>query len=71
MGILAARLKCQISYTKFTAHKPPPRMHRISLGDGGEHANFLGFRGSVPLLPHLCQLSVREVGVCRVFSESP
>ena len=26
----------------------------ISLGDGGEYANFLGFGGSVPLLPHLC-----------------
>ena len=30
----------------------------ISLGDGTNPANFLGFRGSVPLLPHLCQLSV-------------
>ena len=30
----------------------------ISLGDGGFYANFLGFRGSVPLLPHLCPLSV-------------
>ena len=43
----------------------------ISLGDGGEYANFLGFGGSVPLLPHLCQLSVPEVGVCRVYLESP
>ena len=43
----------------------------ISLGDVGDYANFLGFRGSVPLLPHLCPLSVREVGVCGVYSESP
>ena len=43
----------------------------ISLGDGTEPANFVGFQGSVPLLPHLCQLSVQEVGVCGVYSESP
>ena len=42
----------------------------ISLGDVAD-ANFLGFRGSVPLLPHLCPLSVPEVGVCGVYLESP
>ena len=46
-------------------------LNGISLGDGTEPANFLGFRGSVPLLPHLCQLSVPEVGVCGAYSESP
>ena len=29
------------------------------------------FRGSAPLFPHLCPLSVPEVGVCGVYSESP
>ena len=43
----------------------------ISLGDGADYANFVGFRGSVPLLPHLCPLSVPEVGVCGVYLESP
>ena len=32
--------------------------YTISLGDGTDPANFLGFRGSVPLLPNLCPLSV-------------
>ena len=40
----------------------------ISLAD---YANFLGFRGLVTLLPNFCQLSVPEVGVCGVYSESP
>ena len=43
----------------------------ISLGDAADYANFLGFWGSVLLLPHLCPLSVPEVGVCGVYSESP
>ena len=43
----------------------------ISLGDDGDHANFLGFRGLVTLLPNFCQLSVPEVGVWGVYSESP
>ena len=46
---------------------PPP----ISLWDVTFHANTERFRGSVPLLPHLCPLSVPEVGVCGVYSESP
>ena len=45
----------------------------ISLGDVGVEncANSVGFWGSLPLLPHLCPLSVPEVGVCGVYSESP
>ena len=43
----------------------------MSLGDDADYANFVGLRGSVPLLPHLCQLSVPEVRVCGVYSESP
>ena len=43
----------------------------ISLWDVTFHANTERFRGSVPLLPHLCPLSVPEVGVCGVYSESP
>ena len=43
----------------------------ISLGDVRNPANFVGFRGPVPLFPHLRQLSVPEVGVCGVYSESP
>ena len=35
----------------------------ISLSVNGIHANFVRFRGSVSLLPHLCSLSVPEVGV--------
>ena len=46
-------------------------MSHISLGDVADYANFVGFRGSVPLLPHLCPLSVPEVWVCGVYSESP
>ena len=34
----------------------------VSLGDDAVCANFVGFRGSVPLLPHLCPLSVPEGG---------
>ena len=34
----------------------------ISLGDVADYANFVGFRGSVPLLPHLRPLSVPQVG---------
>ena len=48
-----------------------PMYSPISLGDVEEYANFVGFRGLVPLLPHFCQLSVPEVGVCGVYSESP
>ena len=44
---------------------------RISLGDDAVPANFLGFRGLATLLPHFCQLSVPEVGVCGVYPESP
>ena len=43
----------------------------ISLWDVTFHANTERFRGLVPLLPHLCPLSVPEVGVCGVYSESP
>ena len=43
----------------------------ISLGDDPVPSNFLGFRGLATLLPHFCQLSVREVGVCGVYPESP
>ena len=43
----------------------------ISLGDDPVPSNFVGFRGLLTLLPHFCQLSVREVGVCGVYSESP
>ena len=35
---------------------------RISLRDVGFHANTEGFQGSVPLLPHLCPLSVLKRG---------
>ena len=49
-------------------HAPHPN---ISLWDVTFHANTERFRGSVPLLPHLCPLSVPEVGVCGVYSESP
>ena len=45
--------------------------HAISLGDDAVPANFLGFRGLATLLPHFCQLSVPEVGVCGVYPESP
>ena len=44
---------------------------RISLGAYNICANFVRFWGSVPLLPHLCPLSVPEVGVCGVYSETP
>ena len=44
---------------------------RISLGDVAECANSVGFQELVPLLPDFCQLSVPEVGVCWVYSESP
>ena len=49
----------------------PPADGTISLGDDADYANFLGFRGLVTLLPNFCQLSVPEVGVCGVYSESP
>ena len=42
-----------------------------SLGIVADCANFVRFRGSKPLLPHLCPLSVPEVGVYGVYSESP
>ena len=47
------------------------RLIDISLGDDAGYANFLGFRGLVTLLPNFCQLSVPEVGVWGVYSESP
>ena len=42
----------------------------ISLWDTAFGANAERFQGLVPLLPHLCPLSVPEVGVCGVCSES-
>ena len=45
--------------------------HGISLGDDADPSNFLGFCGLATLLPHFCQLSVPEVGVCGVYPESP
>ena len=45
--------------------------HSNGSRDDADHANFLGFRGLVTLLPNFCQLSVPEVGVCGVYSESP
>ena len=35
---------------------------QISLGDVQNCANTVGFRGLVPVFPHLCPLSVPEVG---------
>ena len=46
-------------------------LYRISLGDDPVPSNFVGFRGLATLLPHFCQLSVPEVGVCGVYPESP
>ena len=43
----------------------------ISLGDVQNCANSVGFWGLVPLSPHLCPLSVPEVGVWGVYPESP
>ena len=43
----------------------------ISLGDDPVPSNFVGFHGLATLLPHFCQLSVPEVGVCGVYPESP
>ena len=40
-------------------------------GDVDNCANSVGFRGLLPLLPNFCQLSVPEMGVCGVYSESP
>ena len=40
-----------------------------SLGAYANCAKVVGVWGSVPLLPHLCPLSVPEV--CGVYSESP
>ena len=37
---------------------PTPAPASISLGDVRFHANTECFQGSVPLLPHLCPLSV-------------
>ena len=61
-------------YPKVDEH--PFRFHvsvtiDISLGNIRNCANSVGFRGSVPLFPDFCQLSVPEVGVCGVYSESP
>ena len=50
---------------------PRSEGQRICLGDVADCANLVGFQGLVPLLPHFCQLSVLEVGVCGVYSESP
>ena len=43
----------------------------ISLRDVADCANSVGFLGQVPLLPHFCPLSVPDVGVFGVYSESP
>ena len=43
----------------------------ISLGDVAETANFVRFRGSLPLLPYFCPLSVPLGGICGVYPESP
>ena len=43
------------------------RLECISLGDVDNCTNSVGFRGSLPLLPHLCPLSVPEVGVCGAY----
>ena len=62
------------SHTQFTCkmHLPrvtlQPQSHYISGGDGRIYATAEGFRGLVPLLP---PLSVPEVWVCGVYSESP
>ena len=43
----------------------------ISFGDGTNCANFVRFRGSQPLLPHLCLVSVpKGGGGCGAYSES-
>ena len=56
-------------------HSPTPSGYTercaISLGDIRKCANSVGFWGLVPLFPHFCPLSVPEVGVCGVYSESP
>ena len=48
-------------------------LRRISLGVVAFHANTERFQGLVPLLLHLCPLSVPKGGggVCGVYSESP
>ena len=43
----------------------------ISVWDVWNGADTERFQGSVPLLPHLCLLSVRKGGLCGVYSESP
>ena len=45
--------------------------YAISLGDVGDCANTERFRVLVRLLLRLCPLSVPELGVCGVYSESP
>ena len=57
--------------TEHTGHVSATVGVSISLGDDAVPANFLGFRGLATLLPHFCQLSVPEVGVCGVYPESP
>ena len=42
----------------------------IPLGVTDNCANSVAFWGSVPVLPHLCPLSVPEVQVCGVYLES-
>ena len=51
-----------------------PKPHTIPvnlISLGCNYANTVGFGGLVPLLLHLCPLSVLEGWVCRVFAESP
>ena len=43
----------------------------LSLWDTAFGANTKRFEGLVPLLPHLCPLSIPKGGVCGVYSESP
>ena len=65
------RFKEEHNFINFEPDTRSRNAERISLGDGADYANIVGFRGLVPLLPHLCPLSVPEVGVCGVYSESP
>ena len=65
---------CKTSYEHEFLQYLPQGMALIGcifLGDNGIPSNFVGFRGLATLLPHFCQLSVPEVGVCGVYPESP
>ena len=50
--------KPQLAQVKGTNYKMCSLLHYISLGDVEESANFVCFMGLLPLLPHLCPLSV-------------